>query len=94
MKENANRFILAYNSSLLQSDLVHQLGHSSEGEPIQQILQNRVSLAYLDPRLQDVMNLFTESVHDHALMFIPCTMERPLASLQRKVFLLFLQIAS
>ena len=69
-KENTNKFILTCSSPLLQSDLVHQLGNSGEGELSQDIFQNRASLVSLDRRFQDLMKLFANPRCDHIL---PCS---------------------
>ena len=63
MKENFNRFILAYSSPLLQDATAQDLGFSSEDQINKNMLLNRTFLETSDERLKDLTRLFHNSLH-------------------------------
>ena len=63
MKENYNRFILAYSSPLLQDTTVRDVGCSGEGQPSKDMLLHSDELETSDERLKDLMKLFHISPH-------------------------------
>ena len=60
MKENSERFRLAYSSQLLEGNLCKELGLSGKNSLIEDILKNK-SILDSYPDVKEVMKLFSSS---------------------------------
>ena len=70
MKENSNRFILAYDSPLLQDNIVQDLAYYVEVQLSKNVLLNRIDIETTYERLKDLMNLFHNSTHSKMHPFV------------------------
>ena len=73
MKENSNRFIIAYSSPLLQDNTAQNLGYSGEGQLSRNIWLNRTEIETTDERLKNLMKLFHNSTHAEMHPFVTIT---------------------
>ena len=69
MKENSNRFWLAYTSPTLEGDLCYKLGPSGEGPLSRDILTSR-ELLQNRPEVKEMFELFHQSSHNIILLKI------------------------
>ena len=60
MKENSNRFRLAYTSPTLEGNLCHKLGPSGEGPLLRDILTSQ-ELLQNRPEVKEIFELFRQS---------------------------------
>ena len=70
MKENSNRYILAYSSPFLQDNTVQNLDYYGEGQLRKNMMLNMTDIETSDERLKDRMKLFHNSTNSKMRLFV------------------------